>query len=525
MKKLIPAIFIMFTGCLLLVFACSGGGGGSSSDRTGELSLKMTDATTTDYKALYITVKEVKVCMALLDEDEDESEWITVASPGKTFNLLELVNGVTEQLGLTALEAGRYNQLRLVLDPQPDDELNILGENHPFGNYFIDPSDNMIELKVPSGFESGFKIVGGFTVGEDSTTFIVLDFNVLKSVIQAGNSGDWILKPTVKLLNEDTSAAISGTVIDASTNEALEGVMVSAQIVTEESDTEIISAATVTDETGAYKLLVDPGSYMVVAGMAGYKSAHVEVTVETGDELVQDFSLEPGQGEGTITGLVEILNGEDEQFITINILQKTEDGNVVEVDTQSVANGGQYLFDLPEGVYSMVAIFTVDGEEMTLEANEAFIILDGIVINFDILFENIEEDDDEDDNDDNPDKVTICHKGRTITISYSALNAHLNHGDVEGSCEDADMDGDESEEDCEGTEACDDDQHKVTVCHKGREISIAESAVQAHLNHGDTLGSCNAGDDPQDEDPGDDGSEDPADDTGDDDSGGTGDDV
>lgn len=34
----------------------------------------------------------------------------------------------------------------------------------------------------------------------------------------------------------------------------------------------------------------------------------------------------------------------------------------------------------------------------------------------------------------NAQNVTICHKGNTITVSQSAVNAHLNHGDVLGSC-------------------------------------------------------------------------------------------
>jgi len=32
-------------------------------------------------------------------------------------------------------------------------------------------------------------------------------------------------------------------------------------------------------------------------------------------------------------------------------------------------------------------------------------------------------------------KVTICHKGHTLTISRSALDAHLKHGDVLGPCD------------------------------------------------------------------------------------------
>ena len=33
-----------------------------------------------------------------------------------------------------------------------------------------------------------------------------------------------------------------------------------------------------------------------------------------------------------------------------------------------------------------------------------------------------------------PQKITICHKGHTITISTSALPAHLRHGDTVGAC-------------------------------------------------------------------------------------------
>lgn len=32
-------------------------------------------------------------------------------------------------------------------------------------------------------------------------------------------------------------------------------------------------------------------------------------------------------------------------------------------------------------------------------------------------------------------KVDVCHKGQTINVSTSALPAHMDHGDVKGSCE------------------------------------------------------------------------------------------
>ena len=34
---------------------------------------------------------------------------------------------------------------------------------------------------------------------------------------------------------------------------------------------------------------------------------------------------------------------------------------------------------------------------------------------------------------------------------------------------------------------------KVTLCHKGKTITVAEPAVKAHLKHGDKLGPCPAG--------------------------------
>ena len=41
-------------------------------------------------------------------------------------------------------------------------------------------------------------------------------------------------------------------------------------------------------------------------------------------------------------------------------------------------------------------------------------------------------------------------------------------------------------------EACRQNVDFVTVCHKGRELSVPQSALQAHLNHGDQVGPCAA---------------------------------
>ena len=33
-------------------------------------------------------------------------------------------------------------------------------------------------------------------------------------------------------------------------------------------------------------------------------------------------------------------------------------------------------------------------------------------------------------------------------------------------------------------------KHRVTLCHKGHTIRVAQPAVKAHLRHGDKLGAC-----------------------------------
>lgn len=35
-----------------------------------------------------------------------------------------------------------------------------------------------------------------------------------------------------------------------------------------------------------------------------------------------------------------------------------------------------------------------------------------------------------------------------------------------------------------------DPPRKVTICHKGNTLEVSESALQAHLAHGDTMGPC-----------------------------------
>ncbi|HET9334296.1 MAG TPA: hypothetical protein VFQ21_12030, partial [Gemmatimonadota bacterium] len=114
-----------------------------------------------------------------------------------------------------------------------------------------------------------------------------------------------------------------------------------------------------------------------------------------------------------------------------------------------------------------------------------------------------EEDPEDGESDDESEtKVLVCHvpsgnpeNAHTIEVGESAVPAHLAHGDTEGACE-GDVSGDDgSEEDPEddGT----DEEPKVVMCHvppgnqeNPHTIEVGESAVPDHLAHGDTEGAC-----------------------------------
>jgi hypothetical protein len=84
-------------------------------------------------------------------------------------------------------------------------------------------------------------------------------------------------------------------------------------------------------------------------------------------------------------------------------------------------------------------------------------------------------------------KVTLCHKGKnTITVGKPAQPAHVRHGDTLGPC----PEGAEPDAAKNGGGGGSGGEDKVTLCHKGKTLTVGEPAKEAHLRHGDSLGAC-----------------------------------
>ena len=338
MKPLRLWVCIVSSFFMFMFAACGGGGGGSDSSETGSsdtgtLSLSLSDATTDEYKAVCVTIEQVQV-------HEDGGNWQVVASPNKTCNLLELVNGVREPLGITELGTGHYTQMRLIIGEDPDNGINILSEGHPHANYIIiDEFDPYRKLKIPSGSQTGIKIVHGFDINENQTTELILDFDASKSIVKPGNSGQWLLKPTIKVLDTEEYSIMSGTVKDDD-QEPLGGVWVSAQIydTANAKDRVLVQASTVTNdnpevgEVGSYTIFLQPGTYNIVAYKEGYNPDCARIVVASNTSHTQDFTL-GAISTGDITGDVTIAGGGDDQHVALSFRQAAQcEGRTEEIE-------------------------------------------------------------------------------------------------------------------------------------------------------------------------------------------------
>ena len=350
-------ILLLFSSFIL--FACGGGGGSSipvTSGGVGTLSMSLTDAMSNAYDAVYVTIEDVEVHAK--KNGNGNNSWFSLRTPNlpKTFNLYELAYGVREQIGIAELEAGSYTQMRLMIGTSPDDGINILSEAHPYANYVIDSDGNYQELKIPSGVQSGYKIVHGFTISANQTTELILDFMPDKSVIVGGN-GNWHLKPTVKVGSIEELSIIRGRVTTDGTN-GFESALVSVQTyngaATDEKDKVTIQTSTVTNENGYFAIFVSPlavgDHYNIVIYANGkepqVREIHSLVAEQTYTFPNDDIQLTDATTQNVI-GDVMINGGGSEQYASISFRQDIGGGEMIEVTSVDVLNTEGYDIYLP----------------------------------------------------------------------------------------------------------------------------------------------------------------------------------
>jgi hypothetical protein len=193
---------LSWTGLGLVASGLVACGGGSGASSTGTLKLAMTDAPACGYDHVYVTVNKIRVHQSAT-ADGAAAGWSELSIPSQRIDLLSLNNGVLQELGSLPLPAGTYQQIRLVLADNP----NNPSPGNPLANALVlSGTSNEIALSTPSGQQSGYKLQAHFDVQGGQVADMVLDFDACRSIVKAGASGNYNLKPVVSVIKRLTTA-------------------------------------------------------------------------------------------------------------------------------------------------------------------------------------------------------------------------------------------------------------------------------------------------------------------------------
>lgn len=193
-------------------------------------------------------------------DDDDESSWVEIPydESSRYVNLLDLTGENSLFLGSEDFPEGEIDQLRL-----------ILGDD----NYVVKDGVRS-DLNTPSAQQSGLKIKVDEDIEGGMSYNLVIDFDVAKSIVVAGNSGNINLKPVLRAYMEEAASGIMGQVFP----EEAYPVAVNAQKGDDTYNTSV-------DENGNFKILgMDDGLYtLTFTPNEGYQILVInDVLVEEG---------------------------------------------------------------------------------------------------------------------------------------------------------------------------------------------------------------------------------------------------
>jgi hypothetical protein len=198
---LIAVIFLIVAGC--------GGSGSGSGDKTGRISLGVSDDPVHEAS---------KVCVAFNEVEFKSGSDSIIEDLADNVNLLQFQgNNAAPLLFNYELPAGDYQWMRLGVTANPmgngglgndDTTLDCQGDE----SYIVTP-DGVFNLYVPSGAKTGLKLVGGFTVPAGGSADFTAEFDLMKSVTAPdGLSPDVVLRPTIRLVNNVEVGTLTGEV-------------------------------------------------------------------------------------------------------------------------------------------------------------------------------------------------------------------------------------------------------------------------------------------------------------------------
>jgi hypothetical protein len=242
----------------LLLISCQRNDNNKSSAR---LQVRLTDNPAPDVKAVWVDIQQVEVMV------NDNAYLLSPAAiHSGVYNLLDFTNGKDTLLADAEIPTGTISQIRL-----------ILGVN----NYIVTSSGEKISLNTPSAQQSGLKVQVHQQTDGGVLYRLILDFDAARSIVKAGNSGKYNLKPVIRILS---FAPSGGNLKGVVTPDSIQTVIMAIN----GSDT---AATTFTDFAGNYLLKDIPAGNYVLAFIPSdtmYKTTEKNAIVVLGQTTVID---------------------------------------------------------------------------------------------------------------------------------------------------------------------------------------------------------------------------------------------
>lgn len=163
-------------------------GGGPDAPSSGALSVNIADTPVDNATSVVVDFTGIE-----LHNTNGTMFTVTFPSP-KQIDLLKLQNGVTGALTQgESVPAGSYDWMRL----------DVLATKDTQGESYITLSTGaQYPLYIPSGSETGLKLVSGFTVAQGSTTQVIIEFNLRQSITSTTDGQNYVLVPALRLENQ-----------------------------------------------------------------------------------------------------------------------------------------------------------------------------------------------------------------------------------------------------------------------------------------------------------------------------------
>lgn len=212
MERLLKgSVFGLLAAGALALTACGGASDGGAA--TGTLSLQITDAPVDDAESVFVQFHGIELHgpggTTTLYYCRDATSGQTVLSPStcvqpapRQLDLLALNSGTSAILfNAYTLPAGHYSWIRLLVD----------ADSGRRDSYLVLAGGAEYELTIPSGDESGLKLNRGFTVPAGGHASFTIDFDLRKSVHLPSSGTSYVLRPTLRIVDNIVVGAIGGT--------------------------------------------------------------------------------------------------------------------------------------------------------------------------------------------------------------------------------------------------------------------------------------------------------------------------